>query len=855
MSSKSVNVKKNTGKTAPVSGDGLAFRHWSWVCAGMLFLVTALFFSSFIFSDRVLASTNSDQLSNIDMKELSNLSLRRNWQVPAWFSTRLGGMPAIDAMFGDALYPPSMLVRVFTPTYRSFGFVMVLHVFLAGLFFFVMLRRSFGAARLAAFAGALFYMLSPQFVSHVSPGHDGKMIVIAWLPYVVWRLRSLLSLPSLRNAALMATGVAMMILSPHVQMTYFVLMGIFLYWAADVIKAAVEKTEKKRVAGKAAYFWISVFMGMGASFIVLYPSYMFVKEAFSVRGIDRGFEFATSWSMGWAEFFSLWVHEFGNALDYYWGKNYFKLNTEYAGAIPLLLAVLAVASKPKSFWRLFWAGVAVLAVLYSMGANTPFFTAAYHLIPGVKRFRAPSMIMFWFTFGTALMSVFFIKDLLNKRFNIYGEPQRKWTAGLAAALGGVTLITILFSVESFTTRFAGSMMGDAGALRVFRENFTQKFIPNLWLWWLFASITLGMLLAVVQGRLRAGVLVYSLIAMGMTDTIKVNLQFLSAGSPQQFFYRNEPTLKELSAEFARAPFRVFSLRGTYPLQHNQEGVYGLEGIGGFHDNELNCYRAFRGDQGDSRYLGDIVEMTRDGQMRLSMAKITGKTPFLDLAGVDYILMASGTGKVNKIKNPTSPGRLSYAPDFIVLPEAGVVDALKAGYYDYTTTVALLEEPELPFTRAEAEANTVDTERQSGDAVDTMLVGDGGKVSNGGNDDGRAVGAKAAGNAAKRLKVEWKMYTPNRRIAAVTMPDDGFLRISEVYYPGWRIKVDGVPVKYYRSDMAWMSVPLKAGDYEIVMEPRSLYLGAASKVSAVFTLIIVGILAYGFVRGRREKGAA
>ena len=815
---------------------------------GILFLITVLFFSSFIFSDQMMVS--SDQLSGIDSKELIRGSLMRNGQIPSWFTTRLSGMPTIDAMFGDVLYPPSMLVRVFTPAYRSFGYVMVTHVFLAGLFFFVMLRRSFGVARLAAFAGAVFYMMSPQFVSHISPGHDGKMIVIAWLPYVVWRLRSLLSLPSLRNAALMAIGVAMMILSPHVQMTYFVLMGVFLYWVADIVKAIVEKDEKKRVAGKAAYFWISVFMGMGVSFIIFYPSYMFVREAFSVRGVDRGFDFAASWSMNWAEFFSLWVHEFGNALEYYWGKNYFKLNTEYAGAVPLLLAVLAVASKPKSFWRLFWAGVAVLAVLYAMGANTPFFKAAYYLIPGVKRFRAPSMIMFWFTFSTALMAVLFIKDLLSKRFDIYGKQQRKWTVGLAVALGCVTLIALLFSIESFATGFAGSMMGGGDAPRVFRANFSQKFVPNLWLWWLFAAVTLGMLLAVVNGKLRAGVLVYSLIIMSLIDTIKVDKQFFTVGSPQQYFYQNDPTLNELSAEFAKAPFRVFSLRGTYPIQQNQEGVYGLEGVSGFHDNELNCYREFRGD-GDAHYIGDIAEITRDGQMRLSMAKIAGKTPFLDLADVDYILGASGTGKVSKIKNPTSLGRLSYAPDFVVLPESTIVDALKVEYYDYRTTVALTEEPELPFTRVKTGGNTADTNQQNTDAVDTALVSDGGNAGNEVHND-QAVNAKTVDNTVKQLKVEWKKYTPNKRIAAVTMPDDGFLRISEVYYPGWHIKANGIPVKYYRSDAAWMTVPLKAGNYEIVMEPKSLYIGFASKVSALFTLIIAGILAYGFVRGRRVK---
>ena len=780
------------------------FKYWDLLCVGIFFILTTLIFSSFIFSDKMMIS--SDQLSGIDMKQAMTDGLMRYHQIPTWHSSRLGGMPSIDAMFSDALYPVTALIRPFVPAYRLFGFTMVAHVFLAGVFFFFMLRRSFGVARLAAFAGALFYMLSPQFVSHVNPGHDGKMFVIAWLPFVVWRLRSLMFLPTLRNAALLASGVGMMVLTPHVQMTYFALMGLFLYWAVDIVKAVVDKEGKKLILRKAVFFWAGVFIGLGISFVILYPSYMFVREAFSVRGVDRGFEFAASWSMNWAEFFSLWVHEFGNALDYYWGKNYFKLNTEYAGAVPLLLTVLAVASKPKSLWRVFWAAVAALAVLYSLGANTPFFTVAYHLVPGVKRFRAPSMIMFWFTFSTALMSVYFIKDLLDRRFDIEGGQKRKWSVGLMAALGAVTLIAIIFSVQSFVTGFAAPMMGGGDAPRVFQVNFTQKFVPNLWLWWLITTVALGMLLAVVNGKLKAGVLVYTLIVMGAADMMKVDGQFISVDSPRKYFYQNDAALNELKREFANAPFRVFSLPRTFPMQ-NQEGVYGLEGVGGFHDNELNCYRNFRGD-GDSHYLGDIAEFTRDGQMRLSMAKIMGSTPFLDLAGVDYILMSSGSGGINKIKNPTSLGRLSYVADYVVLPEDNIVNALKSGWYDYRTTAALTEEPELPFTREEGKDNV------------------------------------------KQLATEWKKYTPNLRIAAVAMPADGFLRFSEVYYPGWRIKINGEPVKYYRSDMAWMAVPLKAGSYEVTMEPRSLYLSNAMLVSIIFILITCAILAVAYIRRRR-----
>jgi hypothetical protein len=839
MANSSIDTKN---VAAPKPADALPGKkpfNRDWLCVGLFLLVTTFTFSSFIFSGNMLVS--SDQLASVGVRQFLDNSLSQHGQLPHWDATRLSGMPTVDAKFGDVLYPVTAFVRPFTPAYRVFGITMVLHVFLAGVFFYFMMRRSFGTVRLVAFASALFYMLSPQFVSHVYPGHDGKMFVIAWLPFIIWRLRSVLAVPTLRNAALMAVGIAMMMLTGHVQMTYFVCLGIFLYWVTDLVKAIAGKEEKGRIAGKTVFFWVAVFAGLGISFVQLYPSYMYVREAFSVRGVDRGFEFAASWAMGWPEFFSLWVHQFGNSLEYYWGQNFFKLNTEYAGAMPLLLTFLAIASKPKSLWRLFWAGIAVLAVFYSLGASTPFFTLVYHTIPGVRRFRAPSMMMFWFTFATALMSAFFLKDLLAKRFEVYGEQRKKWKTRLMAALGGVTLLAILFSVESFVTSFAASMMGDGKAAQVFNVNFGKNFVPNLWLWWFFAAVSLGMLLAVVNGKLKPAVLVCALIVMGTIDMARVNGQFIAVESPWKYFHRSDPTLTRLRGEMDKAPFRVFSLPRTFTTQ-NQEGFYGLEGVGGFHDNELNCYRAFRGDQGDRHYLEDITQVTAAG-MSLSMAKIMGRTPFLDLANVNYILMGSGTG-IESIRNPTALGRLSYAADFVVMDEASVIGALRFGEYDYKTTVALLEEPKLPFERRKKQpysaASGVD------EPPERLADEDEGAVA-----DAYKPAAVMVDHPSAALKVEWKRYSPNRRVAAVTMPADGFLRISEVHYPGWKISVDGTPVKYYRSDMAWMAVPLKAGSYEVVMMPKSLYLGGATVVTVISAIMTALVLIFAFIRGRKR----
>ncbi|HEX7509937.1 MAG TPA: YfhO family protein, partial [Chitinivibrionales bacterium] len=125
-------------------------------------------------------------------------------------------------------------------------------------------------------------------------------------------------------------------------------------------------------------------------------------------------------------------------------------------------------------------------------------------------------------------------------------------------------------------------------------------------------------------------------------------------------------------------------------------------------------------------------------------------------------------------------------------------------YDPRTTVALLQEPK------EKPANSI-----------TSVNGD--------------------------LQLKWEKYTPNYRSAHVTVPQDGFLRISEVYYPGWEIRIDKKPVSVYRADLAFMAVTITKGDHEIEMLPHSLYLKKAQMISfpliALMFLYWIGVLIF------------
>jgi hypothetical protein len=753
-------------------------------CVIGLGLIVVCVFGSFLFSDKMLFG--SDTMGGLDARMTLQSSLDKSHQFPFWFPSRLGGMPSTDALFGDAMYVPTLAINAIMPLYRAIGMRLVLHVFLAGLFFFLLLRRGFGTPLLIAFMGGALYMLNPEYFSHIYPGHDGKMFVITWLPFVVWRMKALVDGPGLLNSTLLGLGIAMSLFSSQIQMSYFMLWGLFLYWIVAAVLAWTKENKPAIVIRLSGFFILAVTLGLAAALIQLLPSFMYVRDAFSVRGVERGFEYAASWSLHWPEAFSLWVPEFGNFLDYYWGDNPFKLNTEYVGAMALLFGVFAIIQKPNK-WRIFWGSVAAAALLFALGSHTPLFAIAYNLVPGVKKFRAPSMIMFWFSFASILLSSLFFKDVLLGYFSSLNENRKKsWAKGILIAIGALTALSLLFSLKGFVSGLMqplSASINETQKARIFEENFSRNFVPALWLWWFFACAACGILWGVVQGKIKPTAFCWAVLAMALVDILRVDAKFIKLVNPKPYFF-NEQAVSDVQNEMKQAPLRVFALPGVFP--QNGEGAHGLEGIGGFHDNELRWYREFRGDQQDRNYYENLIGFMQDGRPYLKPENLKNGNAFLAIANVKYYLVRQGE-ELLKIKNDAAFERLSFAKGYAVFDSTQVVMALKTGKYDYRTTVGLQEEPSVKPVPGIDEASGV-------------------------------------------LDVAWQAYTPNYRKAKIKSPDNGFLRISEVFYPGWQVLVDGSSVHVLRADGAWMAVNIQKGEHNVEIRAHSLFFAKASMVS-------------------------
>lgn len=92
------------------------------------------------------------------------------------------------------------------------------------------------------------------------------------------------------------------------------------------------------------------------------------------------------------------------------------------------------------------------------------------------------------------------------------------------------------------------------------------------------------------------------------------------------------------------------------------------------------------------------------------------------------------------------------------------------------------------------------------------------------------------------------YTPEQVVVDVNALQDGYLVLSDAYYPGWVATLDGQPANIERADILFRAVKVPAGQHrvEFKYQPPTFAAGAAVSIGTVVVLIV------GWLVARRRK---
>ena len=90
------------------------------------------------------------------------------------------------------------------------------------------------------------------------------------------------------------------------------------------------------------------------------------------------------------------------------------------------------------------------------------------------------------------------------------------------------------------------------------------------------------------------------------------------------------------------------------------------------------------------------------------------------------------------------------------------------------------------------------------------------------------------------RADIRLYEPNRLEIDVALPKEGYLVLSEVFYPGWKVLVDGKEAVLERANGAFRAARLSSGAHIVQMsyEPKWVSVGMFFSVLGLFGFLFV-----------------
>lgn len=760
-------------------------RRVRWAVLGAMAVATLAFFASFIFDgDAMLFGT--DMLAQAyQSRAFAVQEVLAGRGLPQWNPYVYGGLPYLSILPYPVYYPTSLLYFVID-LHRAIGWAFVLHFLLAGVLAYA-LARELGLRAGAAAVTGVAYMFTGYLVSHLYAGQDGRMFAMTWTPAVFLLAERAIARRRLHWFLWMAAVIALQVFTPHVQMMYFAAMAVGAYVLFRLHRLRVELREWRTPLVLLAGFAGAYLLAGLITLVEVWPTWNMVQ--FSHRA-ERGYEYASSWSMPVQESVAMIWPRFQGYLDGYWGTNPFKLHTEYLGAVPVLLALLALTvRRGATVW--FFAALAALGLAFAWGGATPLHRVFYWILPMMKSFRAPAMMYSIVALAVVVLAGHGAQALYDRRAELADGRHVAWKViGGLGALWIVLWFWAAGSPEGFGGFWRGLLYG--GSLEPARAQAASAAMPgfarSFGLFALFWALGAGICWLAARERIAALAACLALAFLAGADLWLVDRDFYAV-VPAERLVEPGPAVEWLREQ--PEPFRALPLPDAYGP--NDLMLFGIQTVTGSQNFRL-------------RWWDDLVG---EGGARLAETKLW---PLLNLR---YVI-AGRAIELAGLEPAFDQGPIVYR-------------------FDGTAGGAWLVHEARSRPAGEAAASALLD--ASFDPLRTALL-----------EPGVALPATAP-SMGPAPAPEWTVREPDHLALEVEPTAEGILVLSEIWHPYWRARVDGEPADVLQIDVALRGVPVTAGRHTVELEFRDPHVAYGAWGSAIGLAILVGLLVA--TRGRRD----
>lgn len=763
-----------------------------------------------------------------------------------WSGTMFSGMPVYQITIqhvGNLFLHVDKILTLFLPFFMGYVFLGF-----AGFYFMVQVLKM---DKWASLAGSIAFVLSSYFIIILAVGHNSKAHAIAYMaPYLIAVYQTYRG-KYLAGGLLAALILALELSCNHVQITYYLAFMVVILVLFEVAWAILDKAFK-RFAIASVTLLVGLILAVGVNFSNLYTTYQYTKETIrgeseltagketDSKGLDKSYIYG--WSYGVGETWSLMIPnvkggvsqsikvENKGLLDVvkdrqwrqtvgewgqYWGEQPGISGPVYVGAIVVFFFILGLfIVRNRMFWPLLVSGV--FGIMLSWGGNFRLLSDFFvDNLPLLDKFRAPSM---WLVVAELVIPLIFVMTLHELITNY-----EKWSAKIKylyisfGLTGGIALIFWLMPTMFFgfiseremqvfdNYRAQGAdVEGFISALTdvriaIFKADALRSFL------FILGGATAAFLL--LKKKIKAPVFAVIIILLVAIDLIPVSKRYLKdsnfiAKRKVENPFTASPA-DEMIMKDNKDGARVLNL--SVDIFNDATTSYFHRSAGGYHAAKLMKYQELIVNQ----LAPEISIMTENLRSATTMGRI------------DTVLSQSGVMNMLNtryfILDPTQPP---------------LVNRHACGHAWFVDSWRVVQ-------NADEEIQAVGEINPSFEAVVDQRYSEN-------------LASLSAGTDSSDI-IKRTVYTPNSIQFEAEVKAPRLAVFSEIWYPEWKLYIDGVEAPLLRANYVLRAAVIPAGKHQIEMKVIPAAFEMSTKVSYASSAILLLLAAsYLFLAYRRHK---